>query len=444
MKQKLLQYYLLIILHPRYRTLRRLLSELRRLLTFKRHVVDVFLQLDDPYSYLLSHYLGFVGAQYKVEFRIRLIQALRNEYMPEPAMLTEYAFLDCKLLAQELGIPFLDKGSAPVVEHRRPLLDFLAEEEGQVDFQETMHSALSHYWRGDSAAAVRLIGRTRPNPSDTNVLIAKNQLLLRKMGHYNSATMFYAGEWYWGIDRLAYLCARLDGLRARRKRKKTSELASLVQAFHINLPARAPDSAKRLPTLEMYHSFRSPYAYIALQRTMDIADAFGLKLDIRPVLPMVMSGMAVPKNKLLYIIKDAGREAERLSIPIGKVRAPVGRNIERCMAVFFYAKTEGKERDFALAAGRGMFARAIDLASDEGMRLVTEEAGLFWPDVVEAMKDEAWRETVQQSRDALTEAGLWGVPSFVLGDIAMWGQDRHWLLVRQIEDRCEGGDGIMV
>jgi 2-hydroxychromene-2-carboxylate isomerase len=44
----------------------------------------------------------------------------------------------------------------------------------------------------------------------------------------------------------------------------------------------------------------------------------------------------------------------------------------------------------------------------------------------------------------LTEVGLWGVPSFVLGDIAMWGQDRHWLLVRQIEDRCEGGDGIMV
>ena len=131
MKRKLRSLFLTIMLNRNYRKYRRLLTELRRLVTFKRHVVHVFLQLDDPYSYLLSHYLQFVAAQYKVELRLYLSQALRNEFMPEPVMLAEYSIADCKMLASEFGIPFLDKGNTPVVEHRRPLLDFLAEEQGQ-------------------------------------------------------------------------------------------------------------------------------------------------------------------------------------------------------------------------------------------------------------------------------------------------------------------------
>ena len=126
MKQKLLSLYVQIILDKRFITLRRSLTEFRRKLTFKKRVVSVFLQLDDPYSYLLSHYLQFVARDYKVDIRVYLCQALPDEFMPKPALLAEYAAKDCKLLAQELAIEFLDRGDTPVVEHRRALLDFLA------------------------------------------------------------------------------------------------------------------------------------------------------------------------------------------------------------------------------------------------------------------------------------------------------------------------------
>jgi hypothetical protein len=130
MNRKFRSLILTAILDPRFIRCNRVFTELRRRLLFRKRVVHVFLQVDDPYSYLLSHYLEHVATRYNnVEFRYYLCQALRGEYMPQPGMLAEYAVRDCKLLAQEFGVPFLDVGEAPAVEYRRPLLDFLADEQ---------------------------------------------------------------------------------------------------------------------------------------------------------------------------------------------------------------------------------------------------------------------------------------------------------------------------
>jgi 2-hydroxychromene-2-carboxylate isomerase len=445
MKRKLRSLYLTYLLDDRSIAIRRMLFECWRAVTFKKRIVSVFLQLDDPYSYLLCHYLGQVMTRYKkVTFRFYLCQALRGEYMPQPAMLTEYSMADCVLLAQEFGIPFLDIGNTPAVEHRRSLLEFLAAEQDDEDFGETMIKAMTLYWRGDAEGLSRLLGRTYGETTETNVLIGKNQLLLRKMGHYNCATMYYAGEWYWGVDRLHYLIERFEKQGLNRFREPVPELASLEQATHLNLPATVPARAKSLPPLEMFYSFRSPYSYIALERTYEIADAFGLKLEIRPVLPMVMRGAELPKSKLLYIVKDANREAKRREVPFGKIADSVGVGAERCIAAFYYAQGEGRERDFLVEAGKAVFAEAIDVATDEGMEIVAERCGLFWPDLKDAMKDEGWRDKADANRDLLTEVGLWGVPTFKIGEQVFWGQDRDWLLARKIEDLCHGGEGIMI
>jgi 2-hydroxychromene-2-carboxylate isomerase len=337
----------------------------------------------------------------------------------------------------------LDKGEIPAVEFRRPLLDFLAEEYDQDDFVETFSMALECYWRGDPEDCARLIGKQQPRSSDTDVLISKNQLLLRKLGHYSSAVMLYAGEWYWGVDRLHYLTSRLDALRLRRKDEDGEELASLEQAMQMNLPAQVPAKATSLSSLEMFYSFRSPYSYLALKRMYAIANAFGLKLEIRPVLPMVMRGLPVPKQKQMYIIKDANREAERNGIAFGKIFDPLGQGVERCLAVLEYAREQSREREFLLTVGHATWALGIDIATDEGMRRVTEKAGLFWPDVMAAMQDEAWKARAEENGESMLESGIWGVPCLRIGSCALWGQDRTWLLARQIEDMCQDGDGIL-
>jgi 2-hydroxychromene-2-carboxylate isomerase len=421
--------------------MQRRFAEFKRKWSGRSHRILVFLQLDDPYSYLLSYYLPSLAKQYAVELRICLTQALGKDYTPQPGMLAEYAVRDCRLMARELDIPFLDKSTTPVVEHRRALLDAIAGEHDSADYMQTICGALAAYWRGDTEAVQRYL---RHDGASCDGVIARNQRLLESLGHYNSAMLYYGGEWYWGVDRLHYLTGRLDSLGLNRADGSNRALASLRQAMQLNLPAAAPDKARSLPPLELFFSFRSPYAYLSLRSAYRIAAAFGLKIDVRPVLPMVMRGLPMPKAKLLYIVRDAKREANRLAIPFEKFSDSAGAGAERCIATFYYAKSEGKDREFLFEAGNAIWNEATDVATDAGLRRITERVGLFWPDVKTALGKADWRRKCEANREAMTELGVWGVPVFRIGDVALWGQDRDWLVARQIEDLCHGGEGIMV
>lgn len=432
-----------ILLSQRVRAMKRRVAELRRKLTGRPHVVTAFLELDDPYSYLLSLYLPQLQAHYDIELRICLTPSMGDSYKPRPEMLAEYAVTDCERVARELGVPFLDKGSTPPVEHRRSLLDALASNAGSPGFGAELFEALAAYWRGD-VDAVRRRAESAAEPGSASATLDSNQRLLLRLGHYNAATLYYGGEWYWGIDRLHYLTSRLDELGANREGKSNPQLASIGQAMQVSLPVRPPAATKDLPPLEIFHSLRSPYSYLSLRRAFEVADAFGLKLVIRPILPMVMRGMKVPRKKLIYIANDTKRESERLGIPFGHIADPVGSGVERCLAVFNYACGEKKERDFLINVGEAIWAEAIDVATDKGMREVAARTGLFWPDVVSAMQDDGWRDGIEKNRESMMESGSWGVPTLRMGNFVVWGQDRIWLLVRHVEELCETGDGILI
>jgi 2-hydroxychromene-2-carboxylate isomerase len=432
-----------VLLKPKTRALKRRWAEFRRRLLRKGHTVDVFLELDDPYSYLLGEYLPDFRARYAVELRVHLTQSLKDDFRPHAELLAEYAKGDCERLARELGLPYLDKGNAPPVEFRRALIDTLAGSEQSESFVEDVLQTLRLYWRGDAEAAARRVSGMLSDGRGT-AMLKRKQAMLARFGHYNAATLYYGGEWYWGVDRLHFLAERLDALGLGRNPVANSRLASIQQIMQVSLPVSPPESARSLPPLEFFFSFRSPYSYLALRRTFKIADAFGLKITMRPVLPMVMRGLQVPRAKLLYIAGDAVREAERLRIPFGKFSDPTGAGVERCLAVYEYAKSEKKGHDFLLRAAEAIWAKGVDVATDPGLRSVTDSCGLFWPDVNAALAQDGWRQIAAENRESLMESGCWGVPTLRLGEYTIWGQDRLWLLVRHIEEQCDTGDGILV
>ncbi len=71
------------------------------------------------------------------------------------------------------------------------------------------------------------------------------------------------------------------------------------------------------------------------------------------------------------------------------------------------------------------------------MRVICREAGVPWGAVREAIAvgqgpDASWRVWAEQNRVAMVSRGLWGVPSMVYEDAAVWGQDRVWVIEEAI------------
>ena len=71
-----------------------------------------------------------------------------------------------------------------------------------------------------------------------------------------------------------------------------------------------------------------------------------------------------------------------------------------------------------------------------------EQAGLNWSEAKVHLGSDEWKdETARHQLEMTEELGLWGVPSYRLHggegeeDLRVWGQDRLWLIGREIARR---------
>jgi 2-hydroxychromene-2-carboxylate isomerase len=177
-------------------------------------------------------------------------------------------------------------------------------------------------------------------------------------------------------------------------------------------------------TLDFFYSFRSPYSYLAAPRAFMLPMRYRLNLRFRGVIPMVMRGQSVPREKGLHTLRDTAREAQRLGMPFGRIHDPVGDGAMRCLTVAAYARQLGAERELVLGAGVAIWGRAVDVAKDEGLRPICEAAGLDWGACLTAISDPVLLGQVEADTAALGELGQWGVPVFNFRGELFWGQDR--------------------
>jgi len=176
--------------------------------------------------------------------------------------------------------------------------------------------------------------------------------------------------------------------------------------------------------LDFFFSFRSPYSYLAGPRAFALPDRYDVEVAFRGVIPMAMRGQSVPRAKRLHTLRDVKREAVRLDMPFGRIHDPIGDGALRCLLVAQHAIDAGRERAFVLAASRAIWAEAVDVSRDDGLRPVCEAAGLDWAACTAALDDAAMRDRVDADTDALGALGQWGVPVLTFGSERFWGQDR--------------------
>jgi 2-hydroxychromene-2-carboxylate isomerase len=172
------------------------------------------------------------------------------------------------------------------------------------------------------------------DPSAVSSHVAASNALRQQLGHYLGATFFYAGEWYWGIDRLHHLERRLQDLGAQR-------LGVQDLMFPPDADLSGPVSLASPLPIDFFFSFRSPYSAIVAPRVFELGRRTGAPVRLRFILPMVMRGLPVPREKRAYITLDAAREAHARGIPFGRLNDPVGRPTERGLSLIPVCRADG-------------------------------------------------------------------------------------------------------
>lgn len=400
------------------------------------HEVHYFHQIDDPYSHLLAQALPRFLARYNIELIPHVVSPPPNSAAPEREKLVAYSRVDAALLAQRHGLNFTDPDCQPDAQRCAQAKHTLVAAISAGQFGEHAAAVGQWLWASDETQVPpeQFNGLKPVSNDEVKTHISQADALRQKLGHYLGGMLYYEGEWYWGIDRLYHLEQRLQELGAQRSGSGGLHDSVLFAPDDGFAQANALTNALgNPPDIDFFFSFRSPYSAIVAPRVFELARRTGAKVNLRYVLPMVMRGLPVPKVKREYIVHDSAREAHVRNIPFGRLNDPVGKPTERGLALIPFAELHSCGPEFVMSFMHGVWAEGIDAGSDKGLRTIVERVGLRWEGAQVALLHTTWRDVAAANREELFAAGLWGVPSFKVGETAVWGQDRLWAVRAALE-----------
>ena len=336
------------------RNAKRRKAERARQASQQPHLIEYFHEASDPYSQLMVQLLPRFLQRYDIELNVHVTPPPPDWAAPDRARLDAYARKDAARLAQRAGLAFSDPGQQPSPGALAAAQAALVAAREAPDFLQQAIAIGERLWALDATNASADMSH-----SVENVLTAA-AARRDELGHYLGGTLYYAGEWYWGPDRLHFLETRLQTLGG-------------VTSDAVNDVLYTP------PTV----------------------------LKLRYVLPMVMRGMKVPRKKGFYIMGDTVREAERLGVAFGNSVDPVGRPVERGYAILHEAIRRGRGYEFVQSFLSGVWADGLDAGSDKGLRKITERAGLPWSEMQPLLGGDHWRAEAEANQQEMFSYGIW-------------------------------------
>ncbi len=196
-------------------------------------------------------------------------------------------------------------------------------------------------------------------------------------------------------------------------------------------------------TLTVYIDYKSPYAYLAMEPTRALAREFSLSITWRPYSLQIQDylGEVDTRNphqwrRVKYSYMDARRMAnERGLIVLGPQKlfdstvSHVG---------MLYAEDDGTEvqdRYHNIVFER-FFKRDLNIEDPEAIAKVLLEAGATVNNFQDILESEGRARLDSVLKDAEDRLGIFGVPTYVIGNEIFWGGDRIPQVRRYLEQRA--------
>ena len=402
---------------------RRQIAHIRgRLARRGQPTIHYFHQVDDPYSHLAAQKIDALTNRYKVKFKFHLAHNPADNEQGDALRFSAWALRDARTIASDYGTELPQNINQIEGLQTKRAESYLSGYLADYDFTREAVAIGHRLWSGHPMEDL---------PASNAA--ADGSALRTKLGHWLSATFYFEGEWYWGVDRLVHLENRL------------LDMGLSNDPSGICVPRPTPETLNNRDasavTLEFFPSLRSPYTAISFDRTIALAQRTGVKLMLRPVMPMMMRGVPAPRVKQLQIMTDSKREADYYGQKFGPMVDPFGEPVKRAFALLPFMTEQGLSIDYCANYLRAAWCEGVDITTERGLKQVVEETGANWQEAQNQFDNNIWETLLEDNVSDMLDAGLWGVPSFrVTGGkteepFCCWGQDRLWRVESEISRR---------
>ena len=190
----------------------------------------------------------------------------------------------------------------------------------------------------------------------------------------------------------------------------------------------------------VYCALQSPWTYLGWQRFLDVAEEKGVSSVFRPIkmAPVFQASGGLPlakrpKQRQAYRMMELKRWRDVLDVPLTLEPAffPVDETLAALM-VIVHGERGGDMGALSLAMLRAVWAEERNLADRPTLLTIAAEQGLDGEALLAAAEDQAIADIYEAHTQAALADGVFGVPTFKLGDDLFWGQDRLDLLARAL------------
>jgi 2-hydroxychromene-2-carboxylate isomerase len=208
-------------------------------------------------------------------------------------------------------------------------------------------------------------------------------------------------------------------------------------------------------SVDLFFSFRSPYSYLALPKTLKMAADYDVTVNLRPVYPLAVRVPGFFKRAdprfARYIVLDSSRVAKHENIPFRFPRPdPILQDmatldvaekqpyIHRLTRLGAAAQLEGRSLAFTDAISRVLWDGSVK-GWNEGDHLAraATAAGFEFAAMDAAIEadPDRYEQVIVENEKAHAASGHWGVPTFVFENEPFFGQDRIDLLIWRMQSK---------
>jgi 2-hydroxychromene-2-carboxylate isomerase len=185
--------------------------------------------------------------------------------------------------------------------------------------------------------------------------------------------------------------------------------------------------------LEFWFEFGSTYSYLSASRIEDVTGEVGVPVSRRPFLlgPIFEeqgwddSPFNVFPAKGRYMWRDVERLCASYGIPFAKPsRFPRNGLLAARVACLASVESEPWLPEFVRAVFRANFAEDREIPDAAEIRSILDALGQPGAELVEEAQTPENKQRLRDQTQRAVEFGIFGAPSFVVGEELFWGNDR--------------------